>query len=132
MCGSLVNLSLSLWSRKGPLLQSIAAIEQFELLDVSKLADGDYVAETIGYEGPIAVRVSVKSGRIEKVEITKHKEKQYYSSLRDMPQQIVAKQDLKSVDATSGATITAEAVVSATAKALVPDMGKARKRRDFR
>lgn len=112
--------------------QSIAAIEQFELLDVSQLADGSYVAETIGYEGPVKVRVTVKSGRIEGVEVTEHKEKQYYSSLRDIPKQIVAKQDLKTVDATSGATITAEAIVSATAKALVPDLEKARKKRDFR
>ena len=112
--------------------QSIAAIEQFELLDVSKLPDGDYVAETIGYEGPIKVRVAVKSGRIERVDVTEHKEKQYYSSLRDIPEQIIAKQDLKTVDATSGATITAEAIVSATAKALVPDVEKAKKKRDFR
>ena len=112
--------------------QSIAGIEQFELLDVSKLADGNYVAETIGYEGPIKVRVSVKSGRIESVEVTEHREKQYYSSLRDVPEQIIATQDLKTVDATSGATITAEAIVSATAKALVPDVEKAKKKRDFR
>ena len=74
----------------------------------------------------------MKSGRIEKVSITKHKEKQYYSSLTDIPQQIVAKQNLKTVDATSGATITVEAIVSATAKALIPDVKKAKKKRDFR
>ena len=112
--------------------QSIAAIEQFELLDIGNLADGDYVAETIGYEGPIKVSVTVKSGRIENVKVTEHKEKQYYSSLRDIPEQIIAKQGLKTVDATSGATITAEAIVSAAAKALVPDVQKAKKQRDFR
>ena len=98
--------------------QSIDAIRQFELLDISKIADGAYSAEALAYEGPLAVNVVVKSGKIEKVEITKHKEKQYYSALRDMPAQIIAKQSVKDVDATSRATITAEAIVSATAKAL--------------
>jgi uncharacterized protein with FMN-binding domain len=98
--------------------QSIDAIRQFELLDIKKVPDGSYKAEARGYEGPIAVRVSVKAGRIQQVEITRHKEKQFYSALRDMPQQIIAKQSVKDVDATSRATITAEAIVSATAKAL--------------
>ena len=114
--------------------QSIDAIQQFELLDIGKIADGAYEAETIGYEGPIAVKVTVKSGRIENVEITKHKEKQYYSALRDIPQQIISKQSLKDVDATSRATITAEAIVSATAKALVGeiDVQEEKRRRAFR
>lgn len=99
-------------------IQSIEAIKQFELLDITKVPDGAYEAEALGYEGPIAVRVSVKSGRIQNVEITRHKEKQFYSALRDVPQQIVTKQSVKDVDATSRATITAEAIVSATAKAL--------------
>ena len=107
--------------------QSIDAIRQFELLDISKVADGEYEAESMGYEGPVAVKVSVSSGRIEKVEITKHKEKQYYSALRDIPEQIVAKQSLRDVDATSRATITAEAIVSATAKALVGEVDSSRK-----
>lgn len=114
--------------------QSIDAIQQFELLDISKIADGGYEAETIAYEGPIAVRVTVKSGRIENVEITKHKEKQYYSALRDIPEQIIAKQSLKDVDATSRATITAEAIVSAAAKALISDMDieNVKRKRAFR
>jgi uncharacterized protein with FMN-binding domain len=60
----------------------------------------------------------MKDGKIQNVEITKHKEKQFYSALRDIPQQIVVKQSVKDVDATSRATITAEAIVAATAKAL--------------
>ena len=75
-------------------------------------------AESLGYEGPIEVEVKVQYGRIEAVEVTKHKEKQYYSALRDVPQQIIAKQGVKGVDATSKATITAEAVINAAAKAL--------------
>jgi uncharacterized protein with FMN-binding domain len=101
--------------------QSIDAIRQLELLDISKVADGAYEAEMLAYEGPLAVKVTMKSGKIEGVEVTKHKEKQFYSALRDMPQQIIAKQSVKDVDATSRATITAEAIVAATAKALAGD-----------
>lgn len=115
--------------------QSIDAIRQFELLDISKIADGDYEAETLAYEGPLRVKVTVQDGRITAVKITEHKEKQFYSAIRDMPEQIIAKQSVKNVDATSRATITAEAIVSATAKALVGDVGDRsndRKRKPFR
>jgi uncharacterized protein with FMN-binding domain len=98
--------------------QSIEAIRLFELLDISQVPDGKYIDESLGYEGPIEVTVTVRGGRIEQVDISKHREKQFYSALRDIPEQIIAKQSIKNIDATSRATITAEAIVSATAKAL--------------
>lgn len=55
---------------------SINTIKRFELLDISKLADGVYEGSAMGYEGPIEVAATVKSGRVDQVEITKHKEKQ--------------------------------------------------------
>jgi uncharacterized protein with FMN-binding domain len=66
----------------------------------------------------VQVSVKVKSKRIESVKVTQHKEKQYYSSMRDVPEQIIAKQGVKGVDATSRATITGNAIINATAKAL--------------
>jgi uncharacterized protein with FMN-binding domain len=98
--------------------QSIEAIRLFELLDLSKIPNGRYVDASQGYEGAIEVTVTVRDGRIEQVEVTDHQEKQFYSALNDVPQQIVAKQSVKNIDATSRATITAEAIVSAAAKAL--------------
>ncbi len=97
---------------------SIDAIKLFELSDVSKVADGTYEAGSLGYEGNVQVAVTVKSGRIESVKVTQHREKQYYSALRDMPEQIIAKQGVKGVDATSRATITGNAIINATAQAL--------------
>jgi uncharacterized protein with FMN-binding domain len=98
--------------------QSIEAIRLFELLDISRLADGTYRGESLGYEGQIEVSVTIDAGRIADVEISKHKEKQFYSALTDVPRQIIDKQTVKGVDATSRATITAEAIITATAKAL--------------
>jgi len=110
---------------KGPIARcheraqaSLDAIRLFELSDVKKVADGTYRAESIGYEGPIHVEVAVQSGRIESVRVVQHKEKQFYSALTDTPAKIIARQGVKGIDATSSATITSEAIINATAKAL--------------
>lgn len=97
---------------------SLDALKLYELADVSKVADGTYKDSSIGYEGQVEVSVKVRGKKIEDVKITQHKEKQYYSSMTDVPAQIIAKQGVKGVDATSRATITGEAIINATAKAL--------------
>ena len=96
---------------------SIAAIK-FYTLDPKNVRDGKYSASSIGYEAPVHVEVVVSGGRIESVKVTQHREKQYYSSLTDTPGKILAKQGVSGIDATSSATITSEAIINATAKAL--------------
>ena len=97
---------------------NLDAVKLFELCDVKKVPDGVYTASSIGYAGEIVVEVTVKAGRIEAVQVKRHEEKQFYSALTDTPRQIIEKQDVKGVDAVSGATITSEAILNATAKAL--------------
>lgn len=97
---------------------NVSAIKAFELFDPKKVADGKYVAASQGYEGPVEVSVTMKSGRIDKVAVTNHKEKQFYSAISDTTAQILKKQSVKGVDTTSNATITSEAIINATAKAL--------------
>ena len=89
-----------------------------QMADVRQVADGDYTAVSTGYAGPLHIEVSVKEGRIESVRVTQHQEKQFYSAMTDTPRQIVEKQGVAGVDGFSGATITSEAIVNATAKAL--------------
>ncbi|MHB1037834.1 MAG: FMN-binding protein [Pirellulales bacterium] len=101
---------------------SIEAIRVFDTLDLARVADGTYKSNSLGYAGQLYVSVTVKSGRIESVEVTQHQEKQFYSSLTDTPSQIIAKQSVKGIDVTSGATITSEAIINATAKALAGGM----------
>jgi len=98
--------------------EAIETIRLFETFDVKKIRDGTFRAASLGYEGDIEVEVTVRNQRIEDVKVVQHKEKQFYSALTDVPQQILRKQSVKGVDATSRATITAEAVLNATAKAL--------------
>lgn len=97
---------------------SIEAIKLFDSLDLAKIDDGTYKSDSIGYNGLVEVSVAVKDHRIETVKITKHNEKQFYSSLVDVPPQIVAKQSVKGIDTTTGATVTSEAIIYASAKAL--------------
>jgi uncharacterized protein with FMN-binding domain len=97
---------------------NIEAIRLYEMLDLSRVPDGTYRAISMGFKGPVHVSVTVQSGRIESVRVTKHEEKQFYSAITDTPKKIIEKQSVKGVDATSSATITSEAIINATAKAL--------------
>jgi len=97
---------------------SIEAIRLFELTDVKKVPDGAYQSSSLGYEGQVHVEVVVADGKIMSVRVTQHREKQFYSALTDTPRKIIDKQGVKGVDATSSATITSEAIINATAKAL--------------
>jgi len=106
---------------------SIQAIKLFDTLEVARVADGVYTASSIAYAGPLHVEVTVKAGRIESLRVTKHEEKQFYSALTDTPNQIVKKQSVTGVDAVTGATMTSEAIINATAKALAGGMRKGKK-----
>lgn len=97
---------------------AIEAISLFETLDLAKVADGAYRDSSTGYAGPVEVEVTVASRKIAAVKVTSHHEKQFYSCLEEVPAKIIARQHVKGVDATLGATITSEAIVYATAKAL--------------
>ncbi|MDB5334710.1 MAG: FMN-binding domain protein, partial [Planctomycetaceae bacterium] len=97
---------------------NIEAIKVFDSLDLKRIPDGKYKDKALGYEADVEVEVSVKSGKIDAVRVTQHREKQYYSALADTTRQIIDKQAVKGVDATARATITSEAIINATAKAL--------------
>ena len=96
---------------------SIAAI-RFYTLDPTKVKDGTYKSSSIGYEAQVNIEVLVQGGRIEDVRVVSHREKQFYTSITDTPRRILEKQSVQGIDTTSGATITSEAIINATAKAL--------------
>lgn len=96
---------------------NLAAI-QFIQLDPTKVKDGTYKAASLGYEGDVGVEVKIAAGKITSVQVVNHKEKQFYSSIDDTTRTIVNQQTLHGIDTTTGATITSEAIIHATAKAL--------------
>ena len=97
---------------------SIEAIRLYDQTDPARIADGTYAGTSEGYNGPIEVAVEVAGGKLKSVRVTKHREKQFYAALIDTPRQIIRKQSVKGIDATSRATLTSQAIVNATAKAL--------------
>jgi len=97
---------------------SIDNIEMFETLDLNRIPDGTYSGTSLSYIGDLTVDVSVEANRITDVRVVKHKDKQYFSALTDTPSQIIKKQTLRGIDTTATATITSEAIIMATAKAL--------------
>jgi len=103
---------------KGRAQASIDAIKLVDTLNLKKVPDGAYRDSSIGYSGQVGVEVTVAGGKISGVKVTQHTEKQYYSSITDTCRQLVAKQGAKGVDATSGATITSEAILNASLKAI--------------
>ncbi len=103
---------------RGRAADSIEAIRLFDQADVRNVADGTYKDISIGFAGDIEVEVAVAAGRIQDVRVTRHNEKQFYAAINDTTQQIIQKQSVKNIDATSRATITSQAIVNATAKAL--------------
>jgi len=103
---------------------SMQAIRLFDTLNVAQVPDGTHRASSLAYAGPLHVEVGVRGGRIESVRVTEHQEKQFYSALTETPHQIIARQGVKGVDAVTGATMTSEAIINATAKALADGMQK--------
>ncbi|NQZ67687.1 MAG: FMN-binding protein [Lentisphaeria bacterium] len=96
---------------------SINSISIFETFDLSKIKDGRFTGTAQAYNGNLKVEVTIAQSKISKVKIVQHREKQYYSSLVEMPAKIIKVQSVE-VDATTGATVTAEAIKNATAKAI--------------
>ncbi len=97
---------------------SIESIRLYDTSDVSKIADGTYKDSSVGYNGKVFVEVVVKASTLESVRVTKHNEKQFYAAITDTTGSIVEKQSIQGIDGTSGATITSQAILHATAKAM--------------
>jgi len=101
---------------------SIEAVQLFDDLDLAVIPDGTYKGSSISYAGMLNLEVVVKAGRIDAINIKQHEDKQFFSALTATPRKIIAKQSIKGVDAVTGATITSEAIINATAKALASGM----------
>ena len=97
---------------------NIEGIKLYDSLDLSRVPDGTYSGYAPGFAGNVYLEVTVAKGRIKSVTVTRHKEKQFYSAIEDTTAQIVKEQELTGIDATTGATITSEAIINATARAL--------------
>jgi len=87
------------------------AVEEFE--------DGTYTGTGEGFGGPIEVEATVENNEIVSVDILSHSESPDISdpAIEEIPQAIVDSNSTD-VDATSGATVTSEAIMDAVDLAL--------------
>jgi len=97
---------------------SLDHLEFIKTFELSKIKNGVYRGSVYSYNAPITAKVTVKYGKIENVEIENLKDKQYYASVIDMSAKIIKKQSVKNIHATTGATVTSEAIIHAATKAL--------------
>ena len=88
-------------------------------LNISALADGEYVGEGQGYKPAIKVKVTVADGKVTRVEVLSHQETEYVSdpAFEQVPAAVISKQTVK-VDLVSGATFTSEGLIEAITNAL--------------
>ncbi|NND97719.1 MAG: FMN-binding protein [Pirellulaceae bacterium] len=98
--------------------ESVQSIRLFDKTDPSQVPDGTHHASSTGYNGALKVAVEVAGGEIVSVKVVDHREKQFYSALTDTEANILQAQSVRGIDGTSGATITSQAIINATAKAL--------------
>lgn len=80
---------------------------------------GTYETSAMGIDGPVVVKTTVSGDRIEKVEVVKHTETAGIgtAAIESLPQRIVDAQSL-AIDATSGATVTSNAILKAVEEAV--------------
>ncbi|MFO7951977.1 MAG: FMN-binding protein [Bacillota bacterium] len=91
-----------------------------ETIELAEIPDGVYEGSVEGQEGTLTVEVEIADGRIERVDvIEQHETEEYYDkSYPEIPNRIVENQSLE-VDTQTGATLTAERIISAVEKALL-------------
>ncbi|HUT35304.1 MAG TPA: FMN-binding protein [Planctomycetota bacterium] len=85
-------------------------------MDLAKLKDGVYRGSGIGYVKEVNATVAVKGGKITDIQL-QHEEKIDMGATTSVPRQIIERQSLE-VDAVTGATVTAQAIVQAVYEAL--------------
>jgi uncharacterized protein with FMN-binding domain len=97
---------------------TIEMIRLFDRLDIAKLKSGVYEDRSYGYAGNVYVEAGLADHRIQTLTITSLSDKQYFHAVDQTVQRILKQQSVKGIDAVSGATITSEAVIRASARAL--------------
>jgi uncharacterized protein with FMN-binding domain len=101
---------------------TLEMIRLFDRLEIARVKPGTYQDQSYGYAGNVRVEAVVKDHRLQSLRVTSLSDKQYYHAVDETIRRIVDRQSVKGVDAISGATITSEAVIRASAKALAQGM----------
>lgn len=93
--------------------------EEIKPVEIRQIADGTYFGKTKGILTGVKVEVTVKKGRITKIEILKARGWPAFrkKAIKEMPGRIIKAQSLK-VDAVTGATKSSRSILTAVRNAL--------------
>ncbi len=93
--------------------------EELKPVKISQIADGTYFGKSGGITG-VKVEVTIKKGRITRIEILKARGGPKYKkkAIKEMPGRIIKAQSLK-VDAVTGATKSSKSIIQAVENALL-------------
>ncbi len=89
---------------------------EYKALDLKNLRDGTFEGSALGYKGDVKTIVTVRGGKIADIKV-EHKEDIDQGATKIIPKRIIDEQTL-AVDGITGATATANAIVTAAFKAL--------------
>lgn len=115
------------------LLMMTALLAAASMTGCTSASSEERTGQAEGYGGPLTVRVTTDGGKITNVEVTQHSETEGVGTraIEELPQAIVTANSWQ-VDATSGATVTSNAIMAAVADAMggslsvgMPDGGDA-------
>ncbi len=98
--------------------ETIELIELFDKLQFTNVASGVYEDLSYGYAGNVELKTEVEDGVLQRIQITSLSDKQYFHAVDATIKKILKQQTVQGIDAVSGATVTSEAVIRATAKAM--------------
>lgn len=102
--------------RRAAKIQTKLDLLAMEAIESSKLRDGTYTGQSLGYVDDLTVTVAIRASKITDVRV-QHKEKIDQNATTIVPQRIIAAQSLK-VDGVTGATVTYDAIIDAALQAL--------------
>jgi len=87
-----------------------------DTFDLAEIPDGVYRGKSLGYGKDVHAVVTMKGGRIAQIRVS-HQEKIEQGATKTIPKRIIEKQTLE-VDGVTGATVTTQAIIEATYRAL--------------
>ncbi len=97
--------------------EKVANISKYDI-DVSSLEDGIYKGTGTGFKGDVKVSVTVKDGKITKIDIDEHCDDEYFmNKASDLKDNIVDEQNVN-IDVVSGATYSSNGIKDAVLDAL--------------
>ena len=102
--------------RRAAKVQAKLDLLTYKSIESGQLQDGVYKGKSLGFSKDIVVTITIKKGEIADIQV-KHEEKIDLNATKIIPQRIIEKQSLK-VDGITGATVTFQAIVEGTFRAL--------------